>query len=175
MKYLYYTVMLLAGFGFSLTLAATIAAWSGVSLINSAQFGYLFVGIFVVWLPTVLIANRMVRFGNRRDFWKITLSGCPQWMRQALYVVFGYAVVNFLLLIMGIYGSVHSGSGPPFDARTVSGHVLAFYGAAFAVSYSALHAPYLLKERKCPEGHTVSPTDEFCPKCGRPIIDNPNS
>lgn len=164
--------MLLAGFGFAITLAATIAAWDGVSLIHGTQSEYLFVGIFVVWLPTVLIANRMVRFGRSKDFWKIAFSGCPTWMRQSLYVVIGYAIVNFALAIMGITKLPQTDeSDSSFPIQFASGHLMIFYGVAFAVSYSALHAPYLLKDRKCAEGHTVSPTDNFCPVCGRPLVE----
>jgi hypothetical protein len=56
-----------------------------------------------------------------------------------------------------------------WETRGFSGHWMAFYGAAFAVLYSAIHKPSLLEARKCPAGHDVSHQDLFCPKCGQAL------
>jgi len=59
-----------------------------------------------------------------------------------------------------------TGDAPPSVVRGFSGHWMIFYGAAFAVLYSRIHAPELYRERKCPQGHTASPTARFCSECG---------
>ena len=62
-------------------------------------FWILHIGIFIVWLPAVLTAQRTVGNMNRSDFWKIVLKGSPDWMRYMVYGFMGYAVVNFLLFM----------------------------------------------------------------------------
>jgi hypothetical protein len=48
-----------------------------------SAFWVLHFGIFVVWFPAVLVAQRLVGNANRRDFWKAVLRdppiGCATW------------------------------------------------------------------------------------------------
>jgi len=128
----------------------------------------LHIGIFVVWIPTVLLARRFTRGVNRKDFWKIALIGCPKWMRQALYVIFGYAILNFLYFFAMTVNRPPSRGGdtPPEVVRGFSGHWMVFYGAAFATLYSAYVVGYYGMQRKCPNGHVVPLTGKFCEECG---------
>src|SRR5947209_8356058 len=89
---LLYPIMLLAGIGLALSISAHCAALLGFSLPEKVWL--LHVGIFVVWLPAVLVAGRMTRGGKQKDFWKNALAGCPKWMRNALYVLIGYSILN---------------------------------------------------------------------------------
>jgi len=159
--------MVLAAIGFILSVTAHVMALLGIPIPGGGLVWGLHIGIFVVWIPTVLVGNRMTRGTNRKDFWKTTLVGCPVWMQRALHVVFFYAIFNFIYFL--ITTSSHpkiTGVAPPSIVRGFSGHWMLFYGAAFATLYSAIHAPRLLRERKCPQGHSVTPLDRFCPKCG---------
>src|SRR5437588_175716 len=87
----------LAAIGFILSVAAHLAAIAGSPIPFGKAVWALHIGIFVVWLPTVLVSIRLTRGANRKDRWKIALAGCPKWMRTALYVLFAYAILNFIL------------------------------------------------------------------------------
>jgi hypothetical protein len=93
--------------------------------------------IFVVWLPAVLVAEKLVGTLNRKDFWKVVLKNSPVWMRSMVYGFFGYALINFLLFIAKAPAS-SSGANPPAAVwRGFSGHWMAFYSAALAILCSA--------------------------------------
>ena len=159
--------MVLAAIGFILSVTAHVMALAGMPFPGGGLVWGLHIGIFVVWIPTVLVGNRMTRGANRKDFWKTGLAGCPLWMRRAVTVIFCYAIFNFILFLVSTAGQPKpKGAAPPSIVRGFSGHWMLFYGAAFATIYSAIHAPRLLREPKCPQGRAVAPTDRFCPKCG---------
>lgn len=50
-------------------------------------FWLLHIGIFVVWIPAIFAAQRLVGNVSRKDFWKVVLIGSPDWMR---YMVYGF-------------------------------------------------------------------------------------
>lgn len=104
----------------------------------------LHIGIFVVWLPTVLVSSRMGADVKRKDLWAIFLIAAPK-----------------------------GGSGPmiPDVVRGFSGHWMAFYSAAAAVLYSATHANDQDQGRRCVNGHSVGPLARFCEQCGQVVIE----
>jgi len=159
--------MVLAGIGLVLSVAAHLAALIGGSIPGGSAIWSLHIGIFVVWFPTVLVANRVTNGTNRKDSWRIVLSGCPHWMRVGLYGLFTYAIVNFIWFIAsramtGIGKSVSLAH----EVRGFSGHWMVFYGAACAVLYSVTQVPELLQKKICPNGHPVGVVDSFCATCG---------
>ena len=161
-----YPFLLLAALGFVLSAAAHCLALAGVPIPGGTLIWRVGFGIFVVWIPTVLVAAQAARYANRNDFWKISLAGCPSWMRRGLYVLFGYALLNFVLYLSSNPPKQPINDAPLTAVRGFSGHWMLFYGAAFAVLYSRIHAPQLYQARKCPQGHVVAPTARFCPACG---------
>lgn len=127
----------------------------------------LHIGIFVVWFPTVFVGYRFTRGVSRKDFWKIALIGCPKWMRQAVYVIFGYGILNFIYFMATTMNQPQShGDAPPEVIRGFSGHWMIFYSVAFATLYSAYVVGYSGMQRKCPNGHVVPLTAKFCEECG---------
>jgi hypothetical protein len=160
--------MLLAALGFVLSVAAHLLAITGIQIPGGGLVWGLHVGIFAVWIPAVLVSVQTARLGNRKDFWKIALAGCPPWMRYGLFVLFGYAIFNFILFISvaPAHTQQFGNTPPPSVLRGFSGHWMIFYAAAFAILYCRIHAPQLYKVRKCPNGHVVSPAARFCPDCG---------
>jgi hypothetical protein len=135
----------------------------------------LHIGIFVVWIPAVIVSNRMVRDFNRKDFWKAALRGCPNWMRWLTYGFFWYAAVNFVVF-MAFAPRIPKGAGgganaPPAVFRGFSGHWMAFYSAAAAILYSAIAVANSDPARRCPNGHPVSPLANYCESCGQAVID----
>jgi hypothetical protein len=158
--------LIIAAIGFILSVAAHTYGLMGWTIPGGNAVWSLHVGIFIVWIPTVLVGMRITRDGARKDFWKMALAGCPDWMRYGFYGVFAYAAINFILFIGATGHTRPQGDAPPSVVRGFSGHWMVFYYAAFAVLYSAIHSPQLLKTRLCPNGHPVSHADSFCPTCG---------
>lgn len=173
MRYLLLSCLALAAAGFILSVTAHIFGLLGKMPPGGELVMSLHMGIFIVWMPTVLVAGRATKWTNRNDFWKIALAGCPGWMRYTLYGLFGYAIVNFVLFAI-VNSDVHHATKEvsPETVRGFSGHWMVFYAAAFATLYSVTRSPQLLREHKCSNGHIVSPADAYCPTCGAAL---PNS
>jgi hypothetical protein len=162
--------MALAAIGLLLSIGAHIASLLGLPLPGDKLVWSLHVGIFVVWLPAVLVATRANRGRPQSEFWKNVLSGCPPWMRNAGYALLAYAIANFIGFMVTTGSEPQpEGNAPPSVVRGFSGHWLIFYGAAFAIFFSAYRNPRLLKKQKCSNGHDVSAADIFCPTCGSKI------
>jgi hypothetical protein len=133
-----------------------------------SAFWVLHVGIFVVWFPAVLVAQRLVGNANRKDFWKVALKGAPDWMHYMVYVFSAYEFVNFMISM----GQVSSGGRHPVasaaDWRGFSGAWMLFYSAALAILYSA--AKTTESSPRCANGHFASLTAIYCTRCGQPVI-----
>jgi len=133
-------LLTLSGVGLILSLWIHLGAVRGQRLAPEFFFWGLHLGIFLVWFPAILIAQKLIGNINRRDLWKVLLKDCPSWLRYMVYGFMGYAVVNFLLFV-GAEKTVGAGSNPPANVwRGFSGHWMAFYSAAAAIFYSAIHS-----------------------------------
>jgi hypothetical protein len=88
--------MVFCGVGISLCLSLYLLGITGVFLLPSKDAIVLFAGIFLVWLPTILLMNRLTRDFKQKDLWKAALRGCPPWMRNALWLL--WVCVRCLLL-----------------------------------------------------------------------------
>jgi len=134
-------------------------------------FGYdpwpLHMGVFVVWLPTVLVAIKHTRNIPRNDAWKVILRGCPDWMKNGFYVIFGYAILSFIVFI--VYSTQSSSGNDASVVRGFSGHWLVFYYAAFATLYSELQLEKQDPIRRCRNGHVVELGDKYCRDCGEHV------
>jgi len=155
-----YVFLVLAALGCLCTLVIYLCAFAHLEKMDQVLMRPLIPGLFIVWFATVLVMARMTRFGNRRDVWKIALSGCPAWLRRTLYGVIGFGMLNFAYFVV-----LRKQESVP-AALFMGGHFMMFYGVAFCVMYSAIHAPALLATRTCSRGHEVSPFDTYCPTCG---------
>jgi hypothetical protein len=161
----------LAALGFALSVAAHVASIAGIPLPGGQSIWLLHIGIFVVWIPTVLISGKVMRGERRRDFWKIVLSGCPPWMLVLGYALFGYVFLNFFYFMATSSGHGHyTGDPPPSVIRGFSGHWMLFYGVAFMTLYSVKRKPGLLGQATCSNGHAVSSADRFCRVCGATLL-----
>jgi hypothetical protein len=164
----------LAGIGLVLSLAVHLASLAGIALFGGEAFA-LHAGIFVVWIPTVIVAQRHTRDFKQKDFWKAALRGCPSWMKWLTGAFFAYAMVNFayFFITTAVAGSKHSGSPDAATLRGFSGHWMAFYSAAMSVLYSSTRIRSLDAGRQCVYGHPVGPLAKFCEQCGSPILESP--
>lgn len=128
----------------------------------------LHVGIFVVWLPAVIVAQRLAGNTNRKDFWKVVLKGAPDWVRYMMYLLFAYEFVNFMISMgQSSNGGRHTASSAA-DWRGFSGLWMVFYSAALAILYSAAKA--MDSSPRCLNGHLASPRALYCNRCGQPVL-----
>lgn len=65
-----------------------------------SYFTALFIGIFLVWFPTVLYMQRFSREMRGFSFrgWKYIVAGAPAWLIWLAGLSFVYAFVNFALV-----------------------------------------------------------------------------
>lgn len=135
--------LILGAVGTVLSVIAHLLAGSGQPLSGgSSLWVALHAGVFVVWPPTVFIANA-VTHGARKHFWKLAFSGCPRWMKIVLLILAVYTVVNFILFLAATTGFDRPENKYNSEfVRGFSGHWLVFYFAAFATCYSALVIGY---------------------------------
>lgn len=167
MNLIRFPFMLLAAVGLLLSIGVHVAALLGIQIPGGDTVWGLHMGVFVVWIPTGHMAISTKGYDNSQDFWKVALAGSPIWMRRALYGLIAYAVVNFFIVVMFMGEKQSTGGGTSAaELRAFSDVWMVFYGAAFALLYSAIHAPPSLRERRCSRGHVVLPTARFCPECG---------
>ena len=89
MNILIYPFLLLALVGLVVVLSVHVAVLAGSTALFSQVGKLIFQGIFVVWLPTIVVMNRLTRDFKQKDIWKAALRGCPQRMQRAQYVIFG--------------------------------------------------------------------------------------
>jgi hypothetical protein len=163
----------LALIGLALSILCHLAALSG-SAGPLGRFAWLLhIGVFVVWIPAVLISGRKARTVNRRDFWKVALRACPRWMKYTVYGFFGYAALNFIIF-MASPASIGGGPDPmpPAVVRGFSGHWMVFYSTAAALLYSAAHTKDWNEQCRCVRGHEVNALARFCQDCGQPVNDD---
>lgn len=170
MQILLLLLIVYAACGLIVSLVAHILSLLGIQLIGDQLFWALHVGIFPLWIPVVFITRKMMGSGvQRKDVWRMALSGCPAWMKYMTYGFFIYAFVNFVIFTAG--SALHplpeqSGANA---LRGFSGHWMVFYSAGLAVLTTAYRRGLSNLERRCPFGHEVGWSDRFCPTCGASI------
>lgn len=168
LKMALWPIIALSAVGLVLSLWVHFGAVLGRRVAPAAFFWILHIGIFVVWLPAILVGRNRVGTLNSRDPWKVLLKGSPDWMRYMVYGFFGYAIINFALFWLKT-PSGGSGANPPADVwRGFSGHWMAFYSAALAILYTA--ATSNGTAIRCLNGHTIPPNTNFCARCGQPAM-----
>jgi hypothetical protein len=172
-------LMVYAAAGLILSLAVHLLSFAGIQLGGDTLFFALHVGIFPLWIPVVLISMKLAGgmprqsswgTGNSWSSWKVMLSGCPPWMQYMTYGFFIYAIVNFAIFIfLAPSGKQIGGSPPAVVWHGFSGHWMAFYSAGLATITTAYRRGLANLTPKCPNGHSISYGDKFCPVCGVPI------
>ena len=125
--------------GLLLTLIMHLSIWAGLPL--SKYTLKLFIGIPVVWLPTVLVFQLLTRGSALEDSWKVCMRECPVWMKYMSWVFFIYAFISFGFMLFGMYTDIKSGGSggglPKFVSLGSSGFCLVFYSTAMSSLYSA--------------------------------------
>ena len=156
----------LSAVGLVISLWVHIGALMGRTV--SSAFWVLHVGIFVVWLPSVFVAQRLVGNTSRQDFWKVVLKGSPDWMRYMVYVFSAYEFVNFMISMGQASSGIRHTTTSAADWRGSSGLWIVFYSAALAILYSA--AKTAESSPRCANGHLASPNVLYCARCGQAVL-----
>jgi len=140
-KVVAYPVMLASAAGMLLCVFSYLGWLTGSYRFPRPEPPLLFIGIFVVWLPTVLLLNTLTRDFKQKDLWK--------------------AAQTFIPLIAGR----NPGDGPEGFGL----FPIAFYAVSFCVMYSLIHVDERDASRRCLNGHAISPLAKFCEECGAPV------
>lgn len=163
-----YTFSLIALFGFIVSLIAHLAGYAGIGHPLGLDPWPLHVGIFIVWLPAVLAAQKLSKDFPKKEQLKAILRGCPKWMRYMLFGLFYYAFLSFFAFFFTGISFIFTGNHQSVAStvRGLSGHWLIFYFAAFAIlqSYSRVSADDTVGH--CKNQHVVESSNEYRPKCG---------
>lgn len=165
MRALIYPFLWLSGLGFVLSLFVHLCSLGGTPLPFGRSTWLLHVGIFVVWIPAVVLSRRLTREAKTKGSWQVIYAGCPTWMKTVLYVVVVYSMINFALFAAGDKPARSDVSlVPPTVTRGFSGYWLMFYWVAVCIFYSGLHGG--AGSKVCPAGHHVPSTAVYCETCG---------
>lgn len=158
-------LLAVASVGFAAQAVVHIAALCGLTAPFQQLEKLLIPALFVVFVPMILLMNRMTRDFRQRDIWKAALRGCPQWMRVTLWTIAGYAWLAALSPLL--FGSRNL--SPLASARCASAMILAFYAISVGVLYSATQVAKVDVARRCLNGHPVGPAAKYCEECGAPV------
>jgi hypothetical protein len=167
MMALIYPFLALAAAGFVATLAVHVTSLLGATYPFDHFFKFLGPGVFVVFIPTIFVMNRLTRDVKQRDIWRAAMRGCPRWMRGSVWTIAGYAYIGFLVFSLLPVGGMGSEIN---KARSMSAVLLVFYLIPLSVLYSATQVPRF--NESCVNGHQVSPLANFCEQCGAPVASN---
>ena len=120
--------------------------------------------------PTIMAGHLIV--GDSMDATRLSgadvhvvLQACSPALRNMIYGFFAYAMLNFAFGAWTVYTGA-----PANDASTLrlfSGHWMAFFSAEAAIMVTYLQSAATVA--RCPNGHHVSPTANFCEVCGQPV------
>src|SRR4051794_3817478 len=108
MKAITYSFLAIATVGFAAILTVHVAALFGNTVPFERLLRILGPGVFVVFLPTVLVMTRLTRDFKQKDLWRAALRGCPRWMYRTFYVLFIYCWAGFFVLPLIFGGGMDS-------------------------------------------------------------------
>ena len=160
--------VILSAVGFVLSVIVHGLAIFGVTPPGGDIVFVLHIGIFIIWIPAVMLNQR-----HRKDF----LDRTPAWMKNTLAVLGAYAILNFgyFLVTSPKKGSAEAKAHPasPKVVRGFSGHWMIFYGAGFAMLWCAWKERRGGTHLRCLNGHVVPPLSTQCPTCGAVVPGKP--
>jgi hypothetical protein len=128
----------------------------------------LFIGIFVVWFPTVVMIQRMTRGVASRDSMKVAMRHASPLMRGVVYAAWIYCG-----LVWAVSMIIHFVTKSPTLANEgvyFTAFMLVFYASAAGVAASALAMTAEQLDPRCRNGHQVGTQATFCELCGAPVM-----
>jgi hypothetical protein len=165
----------LAAIGFLLSVIVHGYALAGLtSPLGGFAWG-LHVGLFLVWLPAIVISKYSDHKTGLKRGGKGPFRGCPTWMKYLAYILNLYAFINFFLSTNLSLFAIHpakSQMGIMQTARAFSGGWAAFYYIGFAMLFSAYRLEPWTPCGECANGHRVPIGNPVCSACGM-LMDQP--
>jgi len=163
----FYALLVLAFGGLVLSLIVHAMAVVGLPLAGDEMVWAIHIGIFAVWIPTILAVRLMRRRIRSRHVWRTVFRGCPNWLRLTVLAFSAYALFNFALFPISIARQpMPATDAGPMIIRCFSALWMVFYSAAFATLHSAVRLSHVFGDRHCPRGHVVSRSATHCLYCG---------
>jgi hypothetical protein len=163
----------LAAVGFGLSVVVHLMALFGRPSPLGGMWWVLHVGMFVVFIPALLVQQRLTKGFKPKERWDAALRGCPAWVPRALQALAVYALVNFIRFAWAVQGKPQAGGEPPPEVMWgFSGHWMLFYAAAWAMLYSAARTEEVDASSRCLNGHRLPPSPRYCDRCGSPVAEN---
>ncbi len=75
--------------GFVASVTVHVLSLTGVLPPTGEYTWGLHIGIFVVWIPAVMLMQQLLpdkKNFNQKDVWKVALRGCPPWVEKPSWV-----------------------------------------------------------------------------------------
>jgi hypothetical protein len=161
-----YPLFALTAVGFAATLMVHLASLFGNTYLFERTIAVLGPGVFVVFLPTIFVMNRLTRDSKQKDLWRAALRGCPRWMYRTVWGIFLYGWAGFFVLPLLYGGGMDLAANKARVGSGASGVFLVLYLIPLAIMYSATHVERFEETRRCLNGHRMSPLAKFCEECG---------
>jgi hypothetical protein len=99
------------------------------------------IGVFVVFFPAILVAQKRVGSTSRKDFWKVVTKGSPDGLRYLRYFFLAYAFADFFIFFFHVSPAGDANhQAPALQWCGFSGHWMFFYYASFVILSSALRS-----------------------------------
>ncbi len=127
--------------GFSVSVTSHFLAITGMVETFPSSVMLLHGGVFIVFIPAVIVGNRAAKGIPRKDVWKVMLAHSPAWLRRVFWSVCIYVLLNFMTFTFTVPTGMPTGKDSPLGVgaavvRAFSGHWMVFYLAAFVILYS---------------------------------------
>lgn len=120
-------LMLIAALGFLASIICHVLSWLGIEPPGGHIVLCLHVGIFIIWLPLVLFANRTMPKGARNNIDHIWAE-LPAWLNKSFSILFAYAILNFVYFVFCTFKYPKHGIPFSLELRGFSGMWMIFYG-----------------------------------------------
>ncbi|WMW80083.1 hypothetical protein RF679_15725 [Undibacterium cyanobacteriorum] len=166
-------LFVLSAAGLAVAAVSHVAAWLGVVPFSNATFEVVTGGMGITFLAATFLIIRVGQATGEAQAFKFLLTQAVWWVRALVIGLFVYMLV--IAIAASGTGSNSYVVGEVISAaklRTFSAAWLALYGIGFAVSLTIRGKPALLLGRKCPAGHPVRASDQFCATCGAPAVNS---
>jgi len=90
----------LGGIGLLLSLFVHFITFVGVNILEKLpEVWLLHIGLFVVWIPTLIVCIKTCSKERRKDHLKIATKNAPKWLKHLCIVFFVYMFFNFFFTI----------------------------------------------------------------------------
>lgn len=158
----------LGGSGLILTLITHLLALCGVTLVARGMQSLLMTGMTVLLFSWVWVIRKTVACNNSDvQGHGSPVPGTPIRVKWLIAGGVLYAFLNGSFLAEAI-----AGKGIHADAAMLTAAILPVYLYCTTQFRILVKKPWLLRKKRCPNGHEMARFADFCGYCGAPLIDD---